>query len=461
MKKITAFLLFAAMFFTLASPFSAYALTQQELEKKISSLDSEIKKNKEYLSSVENKKQSQKKYLATLEAQISAVEKKVDALETQIASIDREIEDCNKRMVQLANEIAVIKVEIDEADKEIKKTNKKVNESKDLLSQKLRAAYINGHESTLKILMGADSLAGFLTSLELMKRTSEEDKRVIGEFKSTIKKLSDTKKTFEKKQTELSQKNEEIQQQKNESVEKKKELVAKQLEHSSSVKELENSYAEVESYISDLDKNSATYQSYIKKLQKEKDDADAEIDRIIREYQAQQAAQKNNQGTTLPSSNSNSPTPNSAGGSYPTTDKWAWPLGGASCYISSPFGNRSASISGWSFHGGLDIAGGGILDKPIYATRAGTVIKAVKVTDNPYGAKGQGYANYVLIDHGDGFISLYGHCYRINVSSGQTVAKGQQIATVGSTGNSTGPHLHFEIRYLGTKLNPSKYVGKP
>ena len=88
---------------------------------------------------------------------------------------------------------------------------------------------------------------------------------------------------------------------------------------------------------------------------------------------------------------------------------------------------------------------------PIYATRAGTVIAA------NYGTTG--YGNYVIIDHGDGFTSLYGHCSTLAVSAGQQVSKGQHIANAGESGNADGAHLHFEIRYNGEKQNPLNYVG--
>lgn len=466
MKKVIAFFLcftfvFAAITF-IAPESAVHAATKQELEDKIDDLDEQISKNKSILESLKDKKESQQEYLDTLENQITAVEDKVTALETQISSIDEEIEACNNKIKQLNNEIAVIKDEINAASEAIDETNQKIDSSKDLLAAKLRAAYINGNESTLKILMGADSLSGFLTSLEMMKRMSEDDKRVINEFKETVTKLKETKATLETKQSELTEKSDEIQAQKDESVAKKKELVAKQNEHSETVKQLESSYATVEKYISDLDKNSAVYENYIKSLQAEREAADAEIDAIIKAYQAT-TKPATTQGETLPASN-NDPTSSSGsgsasgstgsgGGSYASNDTWAWPLGSASCYISSGYGNRSASISGWSFHGGIDIAGGGIYGKPIYATRSGTVITA------KWG--NTGYGNYVIIDHGDGFVSLYGHCSSLSVTTGQSVSKGQQIANVGSTGNSTGPHLHFEVRYNGAKQNPLNYVKKP
>ncbi|MDO4380583.1 MAG: M23 family metallopeptidase [Clostridia bacterium] len=158
--------------------------------------------------------------------------------------------------------------------------------------------------------------------------------------------------------------------------------------------------------------------------------------------------------TTGTTSSSGGNSGSSSGGKiYQSNDSWAWPLGNISCYISSPYGNRSASISGWSFHGGMDISASGVYGKPIYASRAGTVIAAVWGTT--------GYGRYVIIDHGDGFSTVYGHCSELVVQTGQTVAKGQHIANVGSTGNSTGPHLHFEVRYNGEKQNPANYVSMP
>lgn len=132
---------------------------------------------------------------------------------------------------------------------------------------------------------------------------------------------------------------------------------------------------------------------------------------------------------------------------------WEWPLGNINCYITSSYGSIESSISGSSFHGGVDISGNDIYGKPIYATRDGIVISAV----NGY----SGYGKYVIIDHGDGFQSLYGHCSSLTVSKGQYVQQGEMIGRVGSSGNSTGPHLHFEIRCKGEKVDPIDFVKKP
>lgn len=456
MKRFTAIftciaLLFASLVYV--GPITqAQAATRQELEEDINRLNSEIQRNRQLLNDLANKKESQQEYLNTLKSQISAVEKKVDNLETQVKAIDSEIDEFNKQLKKLDNEIAVIKDEIKVASTQIKETKNSISESEDMLSEKLRSYYINGKDSTLKILMGSDSLAGFLTSLEMMKRVSEDDKKVINDFKDEVVKLNKAKNDLEEKQTTLVDKQSAVEETKAKSVAKKKELTSKQAEYDQSVKQLESNYSQAEKYIEKLDQNSAFYQSYIKNLEAEKAAADQEIDNIIKSYQA--TTQSSGSSVTLPASNGDPSRNNgSSTPAYTGSGDWTWPLGGASCYISSKYGNRSASISGWSFHGGIDITGGGIYGKPVYASRAGTVIAAV------WGSTG--YGRYVVIDHGDGYTTVYGHCSSLAVSKGQTVSKGQHIANVGSTGNSTGPHLHFEVRYNGAKQNPLNYVKKP
>ena len=131
----------------------------------------------------------------------------------------------------------------------------------------------------------------------------------------------------------------------------------------------------------------------------------------------------------------------------PSNATWIEPVSGYT--ISSPFGNRKSPTAGASSnHKGVDMACPS--GTPIYATRAGTVTVA------SYQAGGAGY--YVSINHGDGFASIYMHMTRYVVSKGQSVAQGELIGYVGSTGNSTGPHLHFGVSYGGTYVNPMAYL---
>lgn len=455
-KKLLSVLLALVLAVTPLMLFSAYALPaeKEELEEKIDEIDAQIAANKQKLESLKDKKDKQMEYLDTLETQIETVESKVSNLQTQIETIDSQVKKLNTELKQLDNEITEINSDITKAEKDIVTMEDNITSTSDQLAAKLRSSYMNGSESALKILMGSDSLASFLTRLEMMKRSSERDKELILGFRDKVTKLNKTKSKLEKDKADVSEKITEANEKKATSLEKKAELKKKQEAHDATMSDLEGKYAEVETIISGLDKSSAEYKKYNSELQKEKAEADAEIDRILSEYYATQTTLPvNNNEPTSSQSSGGSSTTKPAGPSYTAKGDWLWPLGNASCYISSHYGYRSASISGNAFHGGTDIAGSGISGKPVYASRAGKVITAV--TSN------RGYGIYVLVDHGDGYSTLYAHMSARYVSTGDNVSKGQMIGRVGSTGNSTGPHLHFEVRYYGEKKNPMNFVKKP
>ncbi len=143
-------------------------------------------------------------------------------------------------------------------------------------------------------------------------------------------------------------------------------------------------------------------------------------------------------GTKGSGSSSSSNLSSSSSGSF------SWPM---------PFTHNITSYYGerWGrLHSGVDISDGGIYGQPISASDSGTVIFA--------GNDNSGYGNYVIIDHGNGYKTLYGHCSSLAVSAGQSVSKGDTVGYVGSTGNSTGPHLHFEVRYGDNRLDPMQFV---
>lgn len=413
------------------------AATTDELQAEIDRLDEEIEANEAKLEALKKDQEKQKEYLDALEKQMKTVEEKATNIQIQIQSLDEEIGDLDDEINQLNREIEM-------TEQEIADTEAEIASSSEALAQRLRNSYLYGEESTLEIFMGSEDLASFMTGLELMKRTTENDKAMIESFKGQVVELNQSKKELEEKRAEVNSK-------RNDQQVKRDELSVKEQEYYDTLDKLEGQYAEIEAYLETLDKNSAVYEQYIQELEKEKAEADAEIDRIYSEYYA----------TSLQASNAN-PTPGTSGGSsggkgdpYASNADWAWPLGNEYCYISSKFGNRDASISGWSFHGGIDIAGGSgrLHGKPVYATRSGKVITAV--------TSDKGYGIYVIIDHGDGYSSLYGHMSARYVSAGDTVNKGDMIGRVGNTGNSRGAHLHFEIRYYGEKIDPLRFVSKP
>ena len=457
MKRITAImlcfvLLFSAVLYS-ADGNVANALTQQELEQKSDEIDAEIKENQKKLNEIKDKKEAQQEYLDTLEDQIKALKSKVSNIQTQMNTVETEITNFTAEINQLSKEIKQTNKQIKKAESQIEQLQKDIKEKADSLAEKLRSNYVNGTESPLKILMGADSLASFLTRLEMMKRISESEKKVITEFKENAETLEKTKSLLEKDKKELKEKKEEISLSRKAKKEKQSDYQAKMDEQEKVLARLEKQQSDVEGVLKSLNQSGKVYQNYISNLEAEKKAADEEINKILSEYYA-----TSNSGVTkptLPAQNANPTTQPDANGSFNSGDSWAWPLGTRWCYISSPFGNRDASVSGWSFHGGIDIAGGSgkLHGAPVYATRGGTVITAV--------TSDSGYGIYVLIDHGGGYSSLYAHMSVRYVNVGDTVQKGQMIGRVGNTGNSRGAHLHFEIRYYGEKQDPLKYVKNP
>ena len=444
-KKLVTSICFLLVFI-LAFTLNVSAATQAELEAQIAQNNAQILANQEKLDELKEQKENQQQYLEALEQQIKAVESKASNLQTQVETIDTEIGKLNGELKQLGNEIKVINEDIDKTEKKITETQSNIALKSDTLSKKLRSAYVNGNQSALKILMGSKTLASFLTRLEMMKRTSERDKKVILEFRDEVTELKKDKLKLEKDRTELAEKETEVSEKKIEQNSKKSTLLEKQKEYDSTMSGLESQYGEIEKVMARIDKSSSEYKNYISKLEAENAAADAEIDRILEAYYATQ----NQQSTTrLPASNA------APGESYQGTGSWYWPIGNTWCYISSKYGYRDANISGWSFHGGIDLAGGNgkLHGAPVYATRAGAVIAAV--------TSDTGYGIYVLIDHGDGYSSLYAHMSARYVEVGNYVTQGQMIGRVGNTGNSRGAHLHFEIRYYGEKKDPLNYVRNP
>ncbi len=439
MKRLICMLLcfvmaLTATVFANSLPDKANAATTDELQAEIDRLDDEIEANEAKLEALKKDQEKQKEYLEALEKQMKTVEEKATNIQIQIQSLDTAIGDLDDEINQLNREIEM-------TEQEITETEASIASSSEALAQRLRNSYLYGEESTLEIFMGAEDLASFMTGLELMKRTTENDKAMIESFKAQVVELNESKQELEDKRAEVNTK-------RNEQQIKRDDLSEKEQEYYDTLDQLEEQYAEIEAYLESLDKDSAVYEQYIQELEAEKAAADAEIDRIYSEYYA----------TTLQAGNAN-PTPGTSSGGqgdpYASNADWAWPLGNEYCYISSPFGNRDASISGWSFHGGIDIAGGSgrLHGKPVYATRSGKVITAI--------TSDKGYGIYVIIDHGDGYSSLYAHMSARYVSTGDTVNKGDMIGRVGNTGNSRGAHLHFEIRYYGEKIDPLRFVTKP
>lgn len=385
---------------------SAGAESIASLKDKQSEIKDKIEKNEEELKKLENEKDAQEKIVTELNKQLSNLNDEYEVVKAQKYGVEAEISQTEDRINELTDDIA-------QKDAEIEKTV-------ELFCDRLRANYMAGETNTLSMLANSSSVSVFLNRVELLKRVTENDQGLVDKLKDEIESLEKAKQQLEEAKQEL--------------IKKEQQLTEVQADIQSTLNQIEAKSEEVEKRLAEIATAATEIEEDIAAFEKDEKDIQAAINKILAE-QKKPAVSASATG----------------GGSYNPKTGFMFPIQYSGAYLSSGFGYRSASISGNAFHGGIDIAGGGIYGQPIYASRAGTVIIAEHYSNS-------GYGRYVMIDHGDGYQTLYGHCSSVVVNVGQTVKQGQLIAYVGSSGNSTGPHLHFEVRYNGTKMNPLNYV---
>lgn len=407
---------------TLKQKQAAYAQQKQANDTKLSQLRQDKSKKEEY-------KQ-------TLQVQITTLQNQIDTYNTQISELDNNI-------LQAQNEIADKQTSITADTKKLK--------------NRLCALYMSGGASNLEILLSASSVADLSDKAEALQMVTSHDTALIDTLKSEMAAVSKQKKQIEKNREEVAN--------------AKTALDEKQSELSSLV-------SEAQSVINGMSSQESSLQAASDALAKEEGAASAAVDQWYAAYQASQkkkqieaaqekAAQQkavvqksseSNASSTKKSrsekssdnssddTNSYSSHSQDSGASASGSGSMTWPV--PSCTsITSPFGHRSSPGGiGSTYHKGVDISGGGIYGAPIVAADSGTIVQA--------GDNGWGYGNLVIIDHGNGIMTYYGHMSSVAVGSGQTVAKGQVIGYVGSTGHSTGPHCHFEVRVNGTAVDP-------
>ena len=361
---------------------------------------------KNEIKELEEKSEELEKEISKLKSQKADQEKIRDQLSAQMANTQAEITACTNLINSYKSEIAEYEAEIAAKEAEI-------DDTKFLFRQRMRSIYMSGSTNNdLLVLLDAESFSDYLALSEVSKTISAHDKKIVTEITEAIETINNAKSAINEKMTAQN--------------EVKKSLAAKQEKLRSQQAEINGIIASISSDQTKLEKDNAAYL--------------AAIDKLEDEIQAALSAASGSSG-------------GSSGGSNPvfTSGTFTWPVPGY-YNISSPYGYRWGRL-----HGGIDIASAGIEGKPIVAAAAGVVIAA--------GYNSGGYGNWVMINHGTSggnqFATVYGHMkYSPSVRNGQKVSAGQTIGYVGSTGRSTGNHLHFEIRVNGSRVNPLGYFNR-
>lgn len=380
----------------LCLPISAYGTTVSEKQSQISDAQSDKKNLEKKLDDLEAAKNDLVKSKQNLASYVTQLDADLSTLQVKLTELNQLVDD--KR-----EELKNIKAEL---------KNAKQEEAKQYVQMKrrIRFMYEQSEETYYNMIFEADSFSDFINRATYIEQITSYDRQMLEAYEQTLETIEMLQKNLEDEEEVLK----------------------------AAVGEAKESENQVESLISDKRKQIEEYEADIK----DKEQAIKEYEEQIKERDATiRALEKAVAEALAAASVSGNGAIKYSGG------KFAWP---APSYtrISSEYGNRVHPTLGVvKFHSGLDMAAPN--GSPILAAADGQVIAA------SYSAS---MGNYIMINHGDGIFTIYMHASALYVGQGATVKKGQKIAAVGSTGRSTGPHLHFSVRAGGNYVNPWAYL---
>lgn len=356
-----------------------------------------------------------------LEEQGKEAEKAADALKEQKKEAEKAKQALVRELSVLLGDMEKLKTKIDKKEAEISEKEEELinarnneNDQYESMKKRIKYMYENGNAQMIEILMNSENFGDFLNKAEYISTISEYDRDMLKVFQKVTKEVKEQEEVLKEEYHDM----EEMQNQ----------LIADQ-------DRLENLVSTKASEIAGLEGDLKANAEKIQKLQKAAKDA-------RRKQQEALAAEEEKRRQEAAAGNGSAGAPVISGNGY-----FTHPCPGLS-RISSEFGWRAQPLPGASTnHKGMDMAAP--TGTPIYAAAAGTV-----TTAHYSGNAG----NMISINHGNGIVTIYMHCHAMYVSPGQRVEKGQHIGAVGSTGNSTGPHLHFQVNVNGTPTNPRNYL---
>ncbi len=362
------------------------------------------------------------------QAKQNQLEKKKEQLKKEIADIEDSKDDmktyikkCDDKLIQLQDEMDSNKKNLKEQQATLDDLNEELAEDQsaqqkqhDTMFKRIQYMYENSNTNYFDILLTSDSIADMLNNAEYIKKITEYDNSLLINYEAVCLEVSNAKDEISQKLAELTDEREELKAEK-ESIEELLETKQKQ------IKTYQSQYDEANNDMSEYNEQIVA--------------AENEVESLLQQQRDEIAAQENDSNTTV---NTNV----SASG-------FAWPLPVAGT-ITSTFGYRNAPTAGAStYHQGIDIAVA--QGTSVLASKAGKVVTAT------YSSSA---GNYIAVYHGSGQYTYYMHCSTLYVAAGDTVKQGQVMGKSGSTGVSTGPHLHFGVYINGSYVNPLNYVSR-
>lgn len=373
--------------------------------------------------------QTQKKNDA--EAVIGNVSEKLRVIQDNLNAATNEYKSISSQLADTEKQIAEMQVKLKEEQAKLEKREK-------VFRVRIRDIYMHGQLSYLDVVLGAKDFNDFANRVDLLRRVIAADMDLITAIRQQRDEIQQVRQELESQRQKQSVLKENAAQKKAEIEQHKKEQQAILYKAETDKATAEEAYRELE----------ASSQSIGEMLRQRAAARAAAAAAAEAEAAAQQQASVSSQadtGDVGTSDDSGSTEPDYSYQPVSGSGAFIWPVNGV---ITSPYGYRTHPIFGTTiYHSGIDI--GVDYGTPVHAADSGVVVEAGWIS-------GYGYA--VVIDHGNGLSTLYGHNESLNVSSGQSVSQGQVIAYAGSTGNSTGPHVHFEVRSNGDPVDPSAYL---
>ena len=369
-----------------------------------------------------------------IQDEIDRLKEEADRIEQQQKEIENQIDENDAQTLSFAeekmridNDLELVRQEVENLEAQIHQYNllvaekqaelDELTEKQNTLMQKfrlrMRSLQERGNISYWQVLFHSASFEDMLMRKTMVEEIAASDQRMLGQIRENAEQVLQAKESL---------------------TEQKAMLEEKKVEQAAAQEALEQKRAESDQAISEL---IASRQDLVEEQERIQDDMDAlEKEIAAREEELNRQQQQNNYV----------PVVTEAGFLFPVS------LNGYQC-MTSPYGYRVHPISGVTrLHNGVDLAA--VTGTPIFASKSGVVTTACI-------GWGNGYGNHVVINHGDGFSTLYAHQSALNVYEGQIVSQGDVIGYVGSTGNSTGPHLHFTVFKNGETINPMSCISLP
>lgn len=429
------------------------AKTVSEIQEERAANEQKIAEYEKQIEALAGNEANEKQYQETLMEQIQLIRDNIALLNTELESIENDIKTAQDNIEQL--------------DKTIIEQQNEIDNSVELFKERLCAMYVSGNDNLASIIVGSSDFYDIMSRVEMANRMAAYDEELINGILADIETLEKNKSDLESEKLTLDMKLE--------SQQKKKEEKEASLEEFD--KKMEQTQAEIDRIQKEqsrLEGDKADLVAKNKALQADEDAIIAETirkenERIAEEKRQEEARRQQllqQQTTTVPSNNGGnetvtSPTVTEPPYTPPVTPSagFMWPAPGC-IYISSGFGPRWGSM-----HNGMDIGDAGIHGKAAVAAQSGTVIAVSNSCTHDYPKEygcgcGGNYGNYVLISHDGTYSTRYAHLSSVSVSVGDYVSQGQTIGYIGSTGWSTGDHLHFEVYVNGAAQDPMNYVSR-